>query len=422
MDTKIYDIGIIGSGPAGYTAALQACKAGFKVVLFEKNQIGGICLNLGCIPTKTILHSVELYQNVKKASAVGIEVGNMNFDYSKIFERKELVVSKLRKALEMSLKRGGVEIIAGEASILDPKTIEVLDKQYSCENIIIATGSKHRTIKGLEPNGKSIVTSDDILSMQQIPNNILIVGSGAIGIEWARIFNGLDKSVTLIEMADRLLPTADNEVSKRIERIFKQKGIRYFTNTNIVSLGKQAFLSNDEVISFDLALIAVGKEPVLPAGYEKSDNHFIIGDSSNGVMLAHTAIHQAFEAIEAIKTKKPLNMAEKLIPYVIYGNPEIAWVGKKEDEIEGKFKKSVFPVSALGKAYADNNLEGFIKLLSQDDKIIGAHIISKEASSLITTMTLAIEKEILLDELKSIIFPHPTYSEGLYEALLGFDD
>ena len=265
---KDFDFGIIGSGPAGYTAALSAASAGKKVVLFEKDLIGGVCLNRGCIPTKTMLHSAEIYEMVNNSLDLGICVDNCKVDFSKIAERKRAVVDKLRNGLERSFKNAGVITINAEAKILDKNTIEAGGKIYTCEKVIAAVGSSPRVIKGMEYDHKFILSSDDVLDFEKLPKSIVIIGSGAIGIEFSRILSAFNVEVTIVEIAENLLPLADIEVSKRLERIFKAKGVKFFTKTSVEKIEKQndkvqVYISNNEIIEADCALLAVGRVPNL---------------------------------------------------------------------------------------------------------------------------------------------------------------
>ena len=216
-----FDIGIIGGGPAGYTYALRASAQGKSVVLFEKDNIGGVCLNKGCIPTKSILHSSEVYKQILNGEKFGISAENVSVDYSKVIERKNKTVETLRKGIELALKNAKVTVVKGEAQIIDKNAIECYGSGYNCSKIICATGSSPKVIKGLEFDHEFLLSSDDILKLEYLPQSILIVGSGAIGVEWARIFNNFGVETTVIELAPYLLPLADIEVSKRVERIFE---------------------------------------------------------------------------------------------------------------------------------------------------------------------------------------------------------
>lgn len=435
-----FDLGIIGGGPAGYSAAIRAAQKGLKVVLFEKAAMGGVCLNCGCIPTKTILHCTDLYKNLKKADKFGISAAEISIDYAKIFNRKNELVQKLQKSLTKLVQSYGVNIVNAEAKILDKGKIEAQDNTYLCKNIIISTGSKPASLRGIETDGRFVLNSDHILNLSEIPQNILIVGSGAIGVEWARIFSSLDKNVTVIEFAPRLLPPADMDVSKRLERLFKKNRIKFFTGTKIESIKEKCVtLSDGQVIMPDIVLLAVGREPVLPQTSVKleMDGKFIkvnenfqtnepdifaLGDVNGKVQLAHSALHQAIGVVDYIAEGKNVHFCAQKVPSVIYGNPEIAWVGKTEKMLEGQnYKVSNFPVSALGKAMADDEIDGFIKVLSVNEKIAGAHIVCPEASSLIHQFALMIDNSLKVEDVLNTVFAHPTYSEGVFESVLGLD-
>lgn len=409
-----FDLGIIGGGPAGYTAAFQARSKGLSVVLFEKDKVGGVCLNRGCIPTKAILHSAELYEEMKSATELGITAENLSFDYSKVVERKDKIVEKLRKSLELSLKNSGVVVVNAEAKIT-PHTMKNGENQvfaneeiYECKKIITATGSKSRDFDGLRFDHKFILSSDDILNLKTLPKSIVIIGSGAIGIEWARILSAFDVEVTIVEMADHLLPLADIEVSKRVERIFKSKKTKFYTSNGVEKIENQnVTLKSGETLTPELVLLATGRTP---QPIENCD--ICIGDACGKIQLAHFAIKQAVAEIANIEFN------ENLVPSVVYGCPEIAWIGKREQDLEeGNYKKSNILISALGKSHCDNCSDGFIKLLSQNGKIVGAHIVSKEAASLIQEITIAMQNNIAIDDLKKVCFAHPTYSEGIFECL-----
>ena len=405
-----YDIGIVGGGPAGYTAALHASAQGMSVVLFEKDKIGGVCLNRGCIPTKSILHSSEVYKQTLNGENFGVCTENVTLDYSKVIERKNKTLELLRKGIELSLKNVKVSLINGEAQIKNKNIIECNNEIFNCSKIICATGSSPKIVKGLEFDHEFLLSSDDILNLEKLPKSILIVGSGAIGVEWARIFNNFGVETTVVELAERLLPLADVEVSKRLERIFKTNKIKFYTKTCVSELkDKKITLSNGEIIEPEIVLVAVGRTP---NNVDKTVEIEYIGDVSGEIQLAHYAVKQAIENIEGIKFEKSLT------PSVVYGAPEIAWVGKREQDLdEGSYKKSMVLVSSLGKAHCDGQTDGFIKILAQDNKIVGAHIVCAEASSLILQLTIAMQNDITIDKLKEVCFPHPTYSEGIFDAM-----
>ncbi len=410
MTENTYDLGIIGGGPAGYTAALHAKASGLSVVMFEKDKVGGVCLNRGCIPTKAILHSAEVYEDLKCSSDIGINCEGLSVDFAKVVERKERTVEKLRKSLELTLKNAGVVTVIARAEVAGQNKINANGELYECSKIIVATGSSPRALKGIEFDNEFVLSSDDVLNLTSLPKSIAIIGSGAIGIEWARIFSAFDVEVTIIEAAEHLLPLADTEVSKRVERIFKSKKIKMYLSNGVQKIeDKKVYLSSGDIIEPECVLLAVGRKPDID---KKTDNVTYLGDVYGSVQLAHFAIKQAISEISGVQ------FDENLVPSVVYGCPEIAWVGKREQDLEeGTYKKANILISALGKSHCDNCSDGFIKILSRDNKIIGAHIVSKEASSLIQEITIAMQNNIAIEDLKKVCFAHPTYSEGIFDCL-----
>ncbi len=407
----VYDYGIIGGGPAGYSAAIYAAKIGKSVVLFEKDKIGGTCLNRGCIPTKTFIHWADLYKEfkagVKKELYRAPELG---FSFEKISQEKDSVCNNMRNALELILKTLKINVIPYEADIIAPDKIIAGSQVYVCSKIITAIGAKPKCIKGLEFDNEFILSSDEVLNLKSLPKKVVILGSGAIGIEWARIFSAFDVDTTIVEAAQNLLPIADIEVSKRIARIFKQSGIKVFTGCSVISADKTkktVTLSNGDVLETDILFAAAGR---VKNEISNTYNSEIIGDCAGEFQLAHYASCQAKKIILGIPYNK------ELIPSVVYGEPEIAWVGKREQD--GEFKKVLLPITALGKAQCDNAKDGFIKILTEGDKIAGAHIISKEASALIQQIVIAMQNNIPISRLKEVCFAHPTYSEGIFEGLM----
>ncbi|MCQ2739393.1 MAG: FAD-dependent oxidoreductase [bacterium] len=402
-----FEYGIIGGGPAGYTCGIELAMKGHSVVLFEKDKIGGTCLNKGCIPTKSLLHISESYKQATKAFDYGINLEVQGIDFAKINEYKNKVVQKIGKSLEAAVKNSGVNIVYANASIKDNHTIIADNSEYKVENIIFAGGAKPKSIKGLEYDGNFVLNSDDVLNLESLPKSVLIIGSGAIGIEWARIFSNFGVNVIITELAPHLCPMADIDISKRVERIFKQNKINYYLNTFVETFeNKQVILSNGQKITVDFILIACGREPIKP----KFNNLTVLGDSCGEVQLAHFAIHQA----KAYVSNE--NFDKTLVPSVIYGSPEIAWVGMRGQDCDENCSSSMLPIAFLGKAWCDDSTDGFIKLIVKDGKIKGASIISNEASALIHEVLIAIQNNLTIDDLKQVCFAHPTYSEGIYEV------
>lgn len=405
----VFDYGVIGGGPAGYTVAMMFAKAGKKVVLFEQDKLGGTCLNKGCIPTKSILHSSEIYREVvKTAPELGLDIELKSFDFKKVVDKKNKAVEKIRKALELAVKNSGVNIVYKKANVKDKSTVVAGDEEYKVNEIIVATGAKPKEIRGLEFDSEFILSSDDVLNLNSLPKSVLIVGSGAIGIEWARIFSNFGVEVSVVEMAEHLIPLADIDVSKRIERIFKQRKIKFYLNDCVSNIQNRSVeLRSGAVINPDFVLVAIGRVPL------KTDLDLVsIGDACGEIQLAHYAMHQAKSLACGIDFDK------KLTPSVIYGEPEIAWVGIREQDCDEDCKSVTLPITALGKSWCDDSIDGFIKFIIKDEYIVGAHIVSKEASALIHEVLIAIQNRITVDELKKTCFAHPTYSEGIFDLLM----
>ena len=405
-----FDFGIIGGGPAGYTIGMQLAKQGKKVVLFEQDFLGGTCLNKGCIPTKSLLHSSEVYKQILSSVDFGLEIEVKSFDFSKIAEKRDKTVEKIRKSLELAVKNSGVTVVYAKAEVKNSQTILANNLEYNVGEIVYATGAKPREIKGLEFDNKFIFNSDDVLKLNYLPQKVLIVGSGAIGIEWARIFSNFGVEVSLVEMTEHLVPLADIEVSKRVERIFKQNKIKFYLNDCIDNISdKKVTLKSGMVIEPDFVLMAVGR---LPLEYPEAVKN-LVGDVSGQIQLAHYAIQQGMSFVNG----KPTNLDKNLIPSVIYGEPEIAWVGLREQDCGEDCQKVSLPITALGKSWCDDATDGFIKIIVKDDKILGAHIVSKEASALIQQILIAMQNGVSVSQLKEVCFAHPTYSEGIFEAI-----
>ena len=405
-----YEYGIIGGGPAGYTAGMCLAKNGHSVILFEKDKLGGTCLNRGCIPTKSFLHSSEIYAQIMTSDKIGVHIDDFFFFFSKVVEKKDTTVERVRKSLELAVKNSGVKTVYAKACIKDKNTILTESEEYKVDNIIIASGSKPKELPGLKFDGEFILSSDDILNIKELPKSVLIIGSGAIGLEWARIFSNFGVEVSIVEAAEHMLPLADTEVSKRVERIFKQKKVKFYLQNTVSEIkGRTVILKTGEEISPDFVLSAVGREPVKP----DCPCETILGDACGEIQLAHYAIHQA----QQFASKVPFD--KNLTPSVIYGEPEIAWAGLREQDIDESYKKVMLPVTALGKAWCDDATDGFIKLIIKDNLIYGAHIVSKEASSLIHTVLAFMQNKIKIEDIKQICFAHPTYSEGIFDILTG---
>ncbi len=433
----MYDLAIIGAGPGGYISAIKAAQFGLSVILIEKSELGGTCLNRGCIPTKTLLSATDKIKEFKKMSKYGIKATFEGVDIEKLLKRKDITVLKLQKGIENLLKSYNIEVIKGEADIKDQNKLEVNDKIISFQNLIIATGSAPIDLPNIRRDGKFILNSDDILNLKEFPKSLLIIGSGAIGIEWARIFSTLGTQTTIVEIAANLSPISDISISEYLEKEFKQNKIKTYINTKIDKIeDKKVYLNSGKILEPETILLATGRKPSLEIaqnlaletenGFIKTnanfqtniENIYAIGDINGIMQLAHVASRQGVCAVENIAKGKNAKIDYNSIPFIIYGKPEIASVGEKEYKDS---QVSTFPIGILGKAVADDEQDGFVKIIAKDGIIKGAHIIAKEASSLIHILALAIKEKITLTTLEEFIFAHPTYAEGIHEAILGLD-
>lgn len=397
-----FDVAVVGLGPAGLKFAQLALLNELKVVCFEKNFAGGTCLNVGCIPTKSILCDAHSGATWESARA-----------------RAEKITKTFRSAVEKSLVAQGAEIVFQEAQIVDKNTILANGTEYKADKIICASGSSQAQIKGLECDGEFLLSSDDIFKLETVPESILIIGSGAIGIEWARIFSNLGSSVTVVEKAPNLLPALDISVSKRMERILRARKIKFYTSCGVEKIeDKKVILENGEIIEPEKVLVAIGRVPVCP---KLPEGVFAIGDAKPVLMLAHSAEAQAVTLFNHLYCGRELTEIKTSdIPSVIYGTPEIASIGIREQDIQNidDYKIYNYPLLKLAKAHCDNQIEGFIKIITTlNGEIKGAHIVSLEASSLISQIQIAMKGKLKVEDIKEIIFAHPTLSEGIKEAL-----
>ena len=430
----IYDVAIIGLGPAGIEFAKESLKFGLKTIAFEKSSVGGTCLNLGCIPTKTMLSCAEVFSKISNFSKYGIlsAQDEFNYSYSQMRAKKNKIVEKLSDALKKDLLNKGLTIISSAAELCIENNCALIvsdNKEYRAKKIIAASGSKPLDID-IDCQKDVLLNSDDLLSLTELPKNILIIGSGAIGIEWARIFASLGVNVCVVEKAKSLAPQCDKDISARIERFFKISKVKFFKDCIVLAHNNGvATLSNGSEIICDKILCAAGRAKVLPKIINNFnlqilnncktniDNLFVTGDAVGGIMLAHAASFQARSLFNSIYKNKEYSISD--IPSVIYGSPEIASIGIKEQEIDdlSLYKIYKLPISYLPKAWCDDEIDGFIKIITKDGYIKGAHIVSKEASALICQIAIAMKANMRTDDLLEVVFPHPTYSEGIYEAL-----
>lgn len=421
-----YDIAIIGAGPGGYTAAIRAAQLGKKVVLIEKGELGGTCLNYGCIPTKCIQYSTKLYSKIKKSSYFGINSENVSLDYSKVIDRKDRIVGQLKKGLQLLFKENGVEVIVGVGKLLNKNTIDVNGTKISADNIILATGSTTPQNFPIKIDEQKVFSSTGILNLKTPPKTLAIIGAGAIGIEMASIMNEAGSKVTVFEMMDRVLPLEDKEISKALEQSLSRKGITIkcsakFEEANafeavLVSVGRT--LNTKGFSEFGLE---VDKGKVRVNGYMQTslNNIYAIGDIAGKYMLAHTAGHEGIIAVEHICGQ--LNEIDyAAVPKCTYSDPGVASVGLTEEEARAKFgevKIGKFPFSANSKSLIEDERDGFIKIVcNMSDNIVGVHMLGTHATELISEAALAIQKKMRAQDLIHTIHAHPTIYESVYEA------
>ena len=445
-----YDIAIIGGGPAGYNAAEKAAINGLKTVLFEKNAIGGVCLNEGCIPTKTLLYSAKLLDNVKGASKYGILEGEQaGFDLGKIISRKDKVVKKLTGGVKMKLTSSGVEIVEGVATLLGDKSdkirISCNEVEYVVKYVLVCTGSDTiiPPIKGLAD--VAYWTSKEALEIKELPKSLVIIGGGVIGIEFASFFNSMGVKVTVIEMMPEILGAMDKETSAMLRKEYAKKGIDFHLNTKVTEVSPEGVTiekdSKTSIINADRILLSVGRKAntdkvglsnlsveILRNGVKVNEymqtSHprvYACGDITGYSMLAHTAIRESDVAVNHILgIDDP--MSYKAIPGVVYTNPEIAGIGKTEEELKAAgtyYQVLKLPMAYSGRFVAENELgNGLCKLIIDEEaKIIGCHMLGNPASELITIAGMAIEQELTVDDFRKVVFPHPTVSEIIHESL-----
>ncbi len=410
---KNFDIAVIGAGPGGYTAALKAASLGKKVAIIEKDEPGGVCLNKGCIPTKTILVSISIYSKIMKADEFGIETGTPQINWNKVLERKKRVVVKLRKGIEFLFKKAGVELIKGTGSVKGAGHVAVASAEgsfdISSESIIIATGTEKQVLPGFE----KAITSDEALELKAVPGSMAIVGAGAVGIEFARIFSALGTKISLYEMAPDILPGTDKDISDIAASSLKKNGVDIIT-------GKAADPSD---IKGQTVLVTGRKfnKITVNAKMETSDkNIYAIGDVTGMANYAHVASMQGIVAAENV-CGIPSEMDYSAVPSCIFSDPEIASVGVTEEKAKASgidHKISKFTFAGLGKSSCEGEPLGFVKLIAdgKTDEVIGCHIVGAHASDLIAEAALAVRTKAKAKDIAKTIHAHPTLPEAFWEA------
>lgn len=447
------DLLVIGGGPGGYVAAIYGAKRGLKVTLVEEKSLGGTCLNVGCIPTKSIVESAHHLESLKEMELFGIQIdSNQSINLSKVIKRKNNVVDSLVSGIDYLINKNDINLIKGKASFVNDRLVKVNQKTIEARNIIIATGSIANilNVKGNDLTG--VINSTDALNLDEIPESLLVIGGGVIGLEFAFIYNSFGSKVHIVEFQDSLIPMLDKDAGSEIEKVCEDKNIKVSTSIKVLSIvetieGKNVvtFEKNGKMYSTiaDKVLMSTGRKAntkglglenttikvdektsdIIVDQYKNTNvsNIYAIGDVSSKLKLAHLASHEAMVAVDHILgEKRELNNLH--VPSVVYTDPEIAMVGYSEQELIEKnieYKSSRFEFVANGKALTMNKNKGFIKIMSSDkDKILGAVICGPDASSLIASLTIAITNDITISQLTHTVFAHPTTSEVIHEACL----
>ncbi len=448
-----FDVVVLGAGPGGYVAAIRAAQLGLKTAIVEKDSVGGVCLNWGCIPSKSLLRNAEVLNLVNNAEEFGITFENITYDFSKAISRSREVVDKLTSGVQYLLNKNQVELIEGTGKLAGPHEIEIMEnnRKFTSENIIIATGARQRDIDSMPIDHHVVINSRDALNMSEIPDDITIIGAGATGVEFAHIYRSYGAKVTLVEMMDRIIPNEDSEISDLLKKSFAEREIDIKVGVAVKSIeastgiASVTLVTNEEehLITSDKVLVAVGVQPNTDGiGLEKAgittnkgfisigenmetnvSGVYAIGDVTGKMLLAHVASAQAVTAVEYIAGLNPAPVDYQLMPRAIYCEPQVASFGMteaqaKEQGIETKIGR--FPFSASGKAIALGRTEGIIKLVIDPEigEILGAHMIGPEVTELLAELSMTKLLEGTTTELGWLVHPHPTISETLKEAAL----
>jgi len=451
-----YDVIVIGSGPGGYVAAIRASQLGLKTAVVEKSELGGVCLNWGCIPTKALLKSAQVFNYVSHAADYGVKVdGKVTPDFEGMVKRSRDVANGMSNGIQFLFKKNKIEHIAGTGKVLPGKKVEVTDaegkkKEYSAKHIIIATGARSRELTFLKQDGKKVIGYREAMTLPKQPKSMVVVGSGAIGSEFAYFYNSIGTEVTLVEVLPEIVPLEDVEVSKHLGRSFKKAGIKVMTGVSVEHVdtkGKNCKVTvktkkGEEVIEAEIVLSAVGIAPNLEGiGLEEAgiatengkvkvdgfyrtsvEGYYAIGDIVHGPALAHVASHEGITCVEKIAGLDPEPMDYGNIPACTYTHPEVASVGMTEEQAKEagyEIKVGKFPYTASGKASAAGNKEGFIKVIfdAKYGEWLGCHMIGDNVTEMIAEVVVARKLETTGHEIIKSVHPHPTMSEAVMEAV-----
>ena len=445
-----YDIIVLGSGPGGYVTAIRASQLGFKTAVIEKESLGGVCLNWGCIPTKALLKSAQVFDYLKHAEDYGLSLENPDKDFTKVVERSRGVANGMSNGVQFLMKKNKIDVINGFGKLKPGKKVEVDGKEYTADHIIIATGSRSRQLPNIPQDGKKVIGYREAMTLKKQPKSMIVVGSGAIGAEFAHFYNSMGTKVTIVEYLPNLVPLEDEEVSKQFERSFKKAGIKVMTNSSVESVdtsGKTIKASvktkkGEEILEAEIVLSAVGiksnlenigleevgivvdRDKILVNDWYQTNipGYYAIGDITPGPALAHVASAEGITCIEKIKGMHIESIDYGNIPGCTYATPEIASVGFTEKQAIEKgydIKVGKFPFSASGKASAAGTKEGFVKVIfdAKYGEWLGCHMIGAGVTDMIAEAVLGRKLETTGHEVLKTIHPHPTMSEAVMEAV-----
>ena len=428
---KKYQLIVVGGGPGGYTAAFRAAELGMSVAIVDDNDLGGVCLNWGCIPTKSLLKNAEVFELINDASSYGIEIGKPKVHFDKIIDKTIQARKRLSKGLHFQVRKLGVDFFPGFASFINQNSIEVNGNTLHGDTFIIATGSKAKHLQSLDHSSKNIMTAKDIFNLKKLPKSMTIIGAGAIGVEFGYFFNGFGTSITLLEAQENILPNEDVEVSQWMHKVLKRKKIDIQTNTLATEINDEYVLvsigveGNSKGFGLNKIGIEIGPNQHIKVdkdGKTNIDNIYAVGDVVGPPWLAHVSSTEGLYVVEHISKLNPKKIDYNCIPACTYSKPEIGSIGLSQemldkDGIDYKVVKSFF--NANGKAVASSSTEGFIKILvSKDNYVLGAHIIGSNATEMISEFSLAMSNNLSVENILDSIHPHPTFSEAIFETLM----
>ena len=428
---KKYQLIVVGGGPGGYTAAFRAAELGMTVAIVDDNDLGGVCLNWGCIPTKSLLKNAEVFELINDASSYGIEIGKPKVHFDKIIDKTIQARKRLSKGLHFQVRKLGVDFFPGFASFINQNSIEVNGNTLHGDTFIIATGSKAKHLQSLDHSSKNIMTAKDIFNLKKLPKSMTIIGAGAIGVEFAYFFNAFGTSITLLEAQENILPNEDIEVSQWMHKVLKRKKIDIQTNTLATEINDEYVLvsigveGNSRGFGLNKIGIEIGPNQHIKVdkdGKTNIDNIYAVGDVVGPPWLAHVSSTEGLYVVEHISKLNPKKIDYNCIPACTYSKPEIGSIGLSQemldkDGIDYKVVKSFF--NANGKAVASSSTEGFIKILvSKDNYVLGAHIIGSNATEMISEFSLAMRNKLSVENILDSIHPHPTFSEAIFETLM----